>query len=76
MHIWKRRDDHDDLRDCQSRAPLFFENIKAYASIAVDIGVEDLRLERHLKEGGANIYSINITKKKSNNQSKQQAMIK
>jgi hypothetical protein len=75
MHIWKRRDDHDDLRDCQSRAPLFFENIKAYASIAVDIGVEDLRLERHLK-GGANIYSINITKKKSNNQSKQQAMIK
>jgi hypothetical protein len=39
----------DDLRNCQSRAPLLFKNVKAYTSIAVDIRMEDLCLERHLK---------------------------
>jgi hypothetical protein len=38
----------DDLRNCQSRAPLLFENVKAYTSIAVDIRMEDLCLERNL----------------------------
>ena len=41
--------DKDDLGDRQSRAPLLLKNIKAYASIAVDIRMEDLRLERYLK---------------------------
>lgn len=41
--------DEDDLRDRQSRAPLLLKNIKAYASIAVDIRMEDLCLKRYLK---------------------------
>ena len=41
-------DGEQDLRNCQSRAPLLFENVKAYTSIAVDIRMEDLCLERNL----------------------------
>ena len=36
------------LRDRQSRAPLVPENVQADTAIRVDIGVVDLRRERHL----------------------------
>jgi len=42
-------DREQDLGDRQSRAPLLLENIEAYASIAVDIRMEDLSLERYLR---------------------------
>lgn len=49
-HVEKKKMSvQDDLRNCQSRAPLLFENVKAYTSIAVDIRMEDLCLERNLK---------------------------
>jgi hypothetical protein len=44
-------DGEQDLRNCQSRAPLLFKNVKAYTSIAVDIWMEDFSLERHLQIG-------------------------
>jgi hypothetical protein len=37
------------LRDCQSRAPLLLKNVKTYASITIDVWMEDLRLKRYLK---------------------------
>lgn len=46
--------DKDDLGDRQSRAPLLLKNIKAYASIAVDIRMEDLCLKRYLKREHTN----------------------
>ena len=48
-HIEEKISVQDDLRNCQSRAPLLFKNVKAYTPIAVDIWMEDLCLERHLK---------------------------
>ena len=44
-HIEEKISVQDDLRNCQSRAPLLFKNVKAYTSIAVDIWMEDLCLE-------------------------------
>ena len=34
---------------CQSRAPLLFQDVQAYAAVAVDVGMIDLRLEVDLK---------------------------
>ena len=38
-----------NLRNCQSRAPLFLQDIKTDAPIAVDIRMENLRLECNLQ---------------------------
>lgn len=38
------------LRNGQSRAPLLLKNVKAYASIAIDVWMEDLCLKRYLKK--------------------------
>ena len=37
------------LGHCQCRTPLLFQNVQAYATIAVDIGMVNLGLEVHLQ---------------------------
>lgn len=37
------------LRDGQCRAPLFFKNIKTYASITIDVRMKNLGLKSNLK---------------------------
>ena len=39
---------NSNLRDGESRTPLLFEDIKTDASIAIDVGMEDLSLKCNL----------------------------
>ncbi|MFS7927218.1 hypothetical protein Hanom_Chr04g00306371 [Helianthus anomalus] len=46
----KLRCKNTNLGNSKSRAPLFLQNVKTNAAIAVDVRVEDLRPESHLRK--------------------------